>query len=73
MTALLLAFAPIMVLMAVPLVIPVVGVWIGALVDKLSPHAQSDAESVVIAAQERSAKWRAEMEREQAASATEPV
>lgn len=65
MGALVTAFLPILVLMALPLVIPVAGVWIGALMDRLSPRQHSDAEAVVLAAWQRSAEWRAQMEREQ--------
>lgn len=63
MGTLLVAFAPILVLMALPLVIPVVGVWIGALMDRLSPKSHSAAEEAVLAAQVRTADWRAELER----------
>ena len=73
MGALITAFIPILVLMVLPLVIPVVGVWVGALMDRLSPHQHSDAEAVVIAAQERSAAWRAELERVQAAATKNPA
>lgn len=75
MITLLLAFAPILVLMVIPLVIPVFGIGVGTLLDKASPRTHSDAEAVVIAAQQRSAEWRAEMEREreQAETAKKPA
>ncbi|BBH17039.1 hypothetical protein Back2_13260 [Nocardioides baekrokdamisoli] len=69
MGALFFAFVPILILMALPLVIPVVGVWIGALMDRLSPTPHSPAEDAVLAAQVRTAEFRAELEREQAANA----
>lgn len=73
MGILLTAFAPILVLMVLPLVIPVFGVGVGALMDRLAPRTHSDAEAVVISAQERSAAWRAEMEREHRANAKNPA
>ena len=66
MGALFLAFVPILILMALPLVIPVVGVWIGALMDRLAPRTHSVAEDAVAAAQVRTAQWREQLEREEA-------
>jgi hypothetical protein len=66
MGALIAAFAPILVLMALPLVIPAVALGIGALRDRFAPRDKSAAESIVVAAQERSALVRHELEQEHA-------
>lgn len=73
MITLLLAFAPILVLMVIPLVIPIFGIGVGTLMDKASPRTHSAAEDAVLAAQVRTAEWRAELEREEAARAKNPA
>lgn len=63
MWAVLAASWPIIFTMMVPFAIPVVGVSVGALVDRIHPRPYTPAEAAVTAAKARAARWREENER----------
>ena len=57
------AMVPMLVLFALPVLIPIVAGAVGAIADRLRPPGRSAAAEAVAAAQARSAPWRAEMKR----------
>jgi hypothetical protein len=63
MRSFVLAIAPMFAFYLIPIAIPIVAVALGAVTDGVRPHRASAAEAAVIAAQARSAPWRAEMAR----------
>lgn len=57
------AIMPMLLLFMIPILIPIVAVAVGAVADAIRTPRPSPAEVAVIAAQARSAPWRAEMKK----------